>query len=111
MIVTYYIDLENIWQCSKQTNVETYSYFVQIYGELRAGASGQKLKTKWFSWSHSYSRVFQQLKQETYDPNGTFEAFHAKPVENRDRVKCIDAKYGKKCCIPKQELSILIFSE
>ena len=100
-----------MYDSTPKTNIKMCLYFCQIYGELRAGASGQKFKPKWFSWSHSYSRVFQQLKQETYDPNGTFEAFHAKPVENRDRVKCIDAKYGKKCCIPKQELNILIFSE
>ena len=99
-----------MYDSTPKTNIKMCLYFCQIYGELRAGASGQKLKTKWFSWSHSYSRVFQQLKQETYDPNGTFEAFHAKPVENRDRVKCIDAKYGKKCCISKQELNIVGFN-
>ena len=71
------------------------SFCCQIYGELRGSSSGYTLTDKWFSWSHSYSRVFQQLRNEIYNPEGIFESLHAKPVENRDRVKCIDAKYGK----------------
>ena len=71
--------------------------FSQIYGELRGNvvASRNEVKEKWFSWSHSYSKVFPQLKNEKYNPAGYFESLHAKTVENRDRVKCIDAKFGK----------------
>jgi hypothetical protein len=53
-----------------------------------------KDEESYFSWSHSYSRVFPHLKNERYDPAGAYMQFAAFDVENRPRVKCVTASQG-----------------
>ena len=60
----------------------------QVSGELRDGGAR-------FVWSHSYSRVFQHLKQTPYNTSGPFLQFANLIVENRPRVKCTNAKDSK----------------
>lgn len=64
------------------------SYF-EISGEVRLNQAGS-----YFSWSHSFSRVFPHLKETRYDPAGPFLQFAGFDVENRPRVKCVTASQG-----------------
>ena len=66
-------------------------YASQVMGEVRKSTKNDE---SYFSWSHSYSRVFQHLKETKYDPAGSFMQFAGFDVENRPRVKCVTASRG-----------------
>jgi hypothetical protein len=61
-------------------------------GDIRSSKS----EGPFFSWSHSYSRVFPHLKNQKYDSGGSFMQFAGFDVENRPRVKCVTASQGSK---------------
>lgn len=48
-----------------------------------------------FEWWHSYAKMTRPLIP--YDSTGIFGSFATYNVENRDRVKCINAMEGLLC--------------
>lgn len=62
--------------------------YYEVTGKLGKRADG----TEYFSWQHSYSKVF--FPREPYDYRGVFLWFDNYNVEVRDRVKYISAIHG-----------------
>ena len=72
-------------------NIDFFFIFHQIYGDLHYNINGSAS----LEWSHSYSKVFPELKDTPYHYNASFMKFANFEVENRARVKCVTASESK----------------